>query len=66
MAFAAGGLIPALGADKFGRRKLMMTGCAGMSASMLCIAVLLSFYGGPKGKGTASASIAFFILVRTE
>lgn len=63
LAFALGGVVPSLGADKYGRRRLMMFGCTGMSISMLLISVLLSFEGSPRGHSTASASIAFFLLV---
>lgn len=62
LAFVLGAIVPSLGADKLGRRKLMMFGCSGMSISMLLISVLLSFQSGPKGRVTSSASIAFFLL----
>ena len=63
LAFAAGSLIPAFGADYLGRKKPMMFGAAGMGLSMMCIAILLSFNGTSKETVTANASIAFFVTV---
>jgi len=63
LAFAMGSLIPALGADRLGRRKPMMVGSAGMGLSMMCVAILLSFNGTDKERITANASIAFFVTV---
>ena len=63
LAFAAGSLVPALGADRLGRKKPMMFGAAGMGLSMMCIAILLSFNGTSKERVTANASIAFFVTV---
>ncbi|KAK5942454.1 hypothetical protein PMZ80_005019 [Knufia obscura] len=61
LAFAVGSLVPALGADRLGRRKPMMFGAAGMGLSMMCVAILLSFNGTDKERITANASIAFFV-----
>jgi MFS family permease len=63
LAFAAGSLIPALGADHLGRKKPMMFGAVGMGLSMMCISILLSFNGTDKEQVTANASIAFFVTV---
>ena len=63
LAFAAGSLVPALGADRFGRKKPMLFGAIGMGLSMMCVAILLSFKGKPQERITANASIAFFVTV---
>jgi MFS family permease len=63
LAFAFGSLVPALGADRLGRRKPMMFGAIGMGLSMMVVAILLSYSGTDKGKVTANVSIAFFITV---
>lgn len=63
LAFAFGSLVPALGADRLGRRKPMMVGAMGMGLSMMVVAILLSYSGTDKGKTTANVSIAFFITV---
>ena len=62
-AFAAGSLVPSLGLDRFGRRKLMMLGSVGMAVSMMMISVLLSFQGTEKAMATSQATIAFLITV---
>ncbi|EXJ57721.1 uncharacterized protein A1O5_12511 [Cladophialophora psammophila CBS 110553] len=61
LAFAVGSLVPALGADRFGRKKPLMFGAIGMGLSMMVVAILLSYSGTDKRKATANASIAFFI-----
>ncbi|KAF2096109.1 putative transporter [Rhizodiscina lignyota] len=61
LAFAVGSLVPALGADKLGRRKPMMFGAFGMGVSMMMVAILLSFQGKKVGHATSEASIAFLI-----
>lgn len=63
LAFAVGSLVPALGADRLGRKKPMMFGAIGMGLSMMVVAILLSYNGTDKGKATANVSIAFFITV---
>jgi MFS family permease len=63
LAFVIGSLVPALGSDKWGRKKPMMIGAFGMGVSMLVVAVLLSFNGTAKASSTAKASIAFFLTV---
>ncbi|KZW01150.1 hexose carrier protein [Exidia glandulosa HHB12029] len=60
--FPIGSIIPALGADKFGRRKPMMIGSFGLSMCMMLIAILLSFKGTSVEQSTASASVSFFFL----
>lgn len=62
--FVIGSFVPALGADKFGRRNLMMIGSFGLGVSMMLIAILLSFHDTVHGKATSSAAVAFFFLVR--
>ncbi|KIW19135.1 hypothetical protein PV08_03427 [Exophiala spinifera] len=61
LAFAVGSLVPALGADRLGRKKPMMFGAIGMGLSMMAVAILLSYGGTDKGKATANVSIAFFL-----
>lgn len=61
--FVVGSIVPALGLDKFGRRKLMILGSLGMGISMMMIAILLSFHGTEKQLQTSQASIAFLITV---
>lgn len=63
--FVVGSIVPALGLDKLGRRKLMMLGSFGMGISMMMIAILLSFYGTEKQPQTSQASIAFLITVES-
>ncbi|KAL5333791.1 MFS sugar transporter [Aspergillus crustosus] len=60
-AFVIGSLVPALGLDKFGRRKPMMFGSLGMAISMMMVAILLSFKGTDKEGPTSKAAIAFLI-----
>jgi MFS family permease len=62
-AFVVGSLVPALGSDKWGRKKPMMFGAFGMGLSMMIVAILLSFNGTAKAHITSQASIAFFITV---
>ncbi|KAH8749057.1 general substrate transporter, partial [Hyaloscypha sp. PMI_1271] len=61
LAFVVGSLVPALGSDKWGRKKPMMFGAFGMGLSMMIVAILLSFNGTAKAHITSRASIAFFI-----
>ncbi|KAK6391578.1 hypothetical protein LTR65_004413 [Meristemomyces frigidus] len=62
--FFFGSLIPTFFLDRMGRRNPMMWGSAGLSVSMMLIAVLLSFqrpgYSETLAKATSSASVAFF------
>ncbi|KAF2026542.1 putative Myo-inositol transporter 1 [Setomelanomma holmii] len=60
--FFIGSLLPTFTLDKTGRRKPMMWGSLGCGASMMMIAILLSFTprGGGLAKATASGSVAFF------
>jgi len=62
--FFFGSLIPTFLLDRMGRRRPMMWGSAGLSISMMLIAVLLSFkyrgYSEHVAKATSSASVAFF------
>ena len=62
--FVIGNTLPALALDRMGRRWTMIWGCAALSICMMMIAVLLSFRGSSVEENTASASIAFFFLVR--
>jgi MFS family permease len=62
LAFAVGSLVPALGADKLGRKKPMMFGAAGMGISMMLVAILLSFQGKAQAQPTGEAAIAFLII----
>lgn len=61
LAFVVGSLVPALGSDKWGRKKPMMFGAFGMGLSMMMVAILLSFNGTAKAHTTSQASIAFFL-----
>jgi hypothetical protein len=63
--FFIGSLVPTFTLDKTGRRKPMMWGSLGCGASMMMIAILLSFQpgGGDLAKATASGSVAFFFTV---
>lgn len=63
--FFIGSLLPTFTLDKTGRRKPMMWGSLGCGASMMFIAILLSFQprGGDLAKATASGSVAFFFTV---
>jgi MFS family permease len=63
--FFIGSLVPTFTLDKTGRRKPMMWGSLGCGASMMMIAILLSFQpgGGNLAKATASGSVAFFFTV---
>jgi predicted MFS family arabinose efflux permease len=63
--FFIGSLLPTFTLDKTGRRKPMMWGSFGCGASMMMIAILLSFTprGGDVAKATASGSVAFFFTV---
>lgn len=66
--FFFGSLIPAFFLDRLGRRRPMMWGSAGLSISMMLIAVLLSFtqargYSASITQATSSASVAFFFTV---
>lgn len=63
LAFVVGSLVPALGSDKWGRKKPMMFGAFGMGLSMMMVAILLSFNGTAKAHTTSQASIAFFLTV---
>lgn len=67
MMFFFGSLYPTFTLDRTGRRKPMMWGSFGCGASMLMIAVLLSFQtrgqNDPVAKATSSASVAFFFTV---
>ncbi|OAK96880.1 putative Myo-inositol transporter 1 [Phaeosphaeriaceae sp. SRC1lsM3a] len=60
--FFIGSLFPTFTLDRTGRRKPMMWGSLGCGASMMMIAILLSFQprGGDLAKATASGSVAFF------
>lgn len=60
--FVIGSLLPTFTLDRTGRRKPMMWGSLGCGASMMMIAILLSFKdrGGDLAKATASGSVAFF------
>ncbi|KAJ4377745.1 hypothetical protein N0V83_000575 [Neocucurbitaria cava] len=60
--FFLGSLLPTFTLDRTGRRKPMMWGSFGCGASMMMIAILLSFQpqGGSVAKATASGSVAFF------
>lgn len=60
--FPLGSIIPALGADKLGRRRPMMWGSLGLGICMMMISILLSFKGSSIGEPTASASVAFFFV----
>lgn len=64
--FFLGALLPAFFADRIGRRKPMMWGCAGCGISMMMIAILLSFKGSSVEQQTASAAIAFFFTVSSS
>ncbi|KAB2579457.1 Sugar transporter STL1 [Lasiodiplodia theobromae] len=60
--FPLGSIIPALGADKLGRRRPMMWGSFGLGICMMMISILLSFKNSSIGEPTASASVAFFFV----
>ncbi|KAK0664929.1 putative glucose transporter rco-3 [Lasiodiplodia hormozganensis] len=60
--FPLGSIIPALGADKLGRRRPMMWGSLGLGICMMMISILLSFKNSSIGESTASASVAFFFV----
>lgn len=62
--FIIGSLFPSFFLDRYGRRKPMMWGSAGLGLCMMMISILLSFQdrGGPVAKATSSASVAFFFL----
>ncbi|KAK8237962.1 general substrate transporter [Phyllosticta capitalensis] len=60
--FPLGSIVPALGADKLGRRRPMMIGSFGLGICMMLVAVLLSFRESSIGQPTSSASVAFFFL----
>lgn len=66
--FFLGSLVPTFTLDKTGRRKPMMWGSFGCGASMMLIAILLSFQprGGDLAKATASGSVAFFFTVSAK
>jgi MFS family permease len=63
--FPIGSLFPTFTLDRTGRRKPMMWGSFVCGASMMLIAILLSFQprGGDIAKATASGSVAFFFTV---
>ena len=63
--FFLGSLFPTFTLDRTGRRNPMMWGSFGCGASMMMIAILLSFqsHGGAVAKATASGSVAFFFTV---
>jgi MFS family permease len=63
LTFVVGSLVPALGSDKWGRKKPMMFGAFGMGLSMMMVAILLSFNGTAEAHTTSQASIAFFLTV---
>ncbi|KAF2136166.1 uncharacterized protein K452DRAFT_354056 [Aplosporella prunicola CBS 121167] len=60
--FPLGSIIPALGADKLGRRRPMLWGSLGLGICMMLISILLSFKGSSVETPTASASVAFFFI----
>ncbi|KAJ5959367.1 uncharacterized protein N7479_006517 [Penicillium vulpinum] len=60
--FALGSIIPTLTLDRMGRRRTMIWGCAGLSISMLMVAVLLSRSDAPNGHACAIGAIAFLFI----
>lgn len=60
--FPLGSIVPALGADKLGRRRPMIWGSFGLGICMMMISILLSFKNTSIGATTASASVAFFFI----
>jgi MFS family permease len=66
LAFAVGSLVPALGADRLGRKKPMLFGTLGMALSMMIIAILLSYAGTSMERPLANTSIAFFVTVSSN
>ncbi|KAI0471875.1 general substrate transporter [Xylariaceae sp. FL0804] len=65
MMFMVGSFLPTFYLDRMGRRKTMISGCAGLGFCMLMVSALLSQAdGGATARGTnfASASVAFFFI----
>lgn len=56
--FVIGTILPALRLDQIGRRKTLMTGCAGLSICMMLIAALLS---QKANKSASIGAVAFFL-----
>lgn len=57
--FVIGTILPALRLDQMGRRKTLMTGCAGLGVCMLLIAALLS---QKTNKSASIGAVAFFFI----
>ena len=61
--FAIGSILPTFALDRMGRRKTMLSGCAGLGFCMLMVSALLSqAEKGGSGHRFATASVAFFFL----
>jgi MFS family permease len=60
MMFMLGSILPSFTLDRMGRRKTMITGCAGLSLCMMMVSTLLSRADSPNGTACSSAAVAFF------
>lgn len=60
MMFMLGSILPSFTLDRMGRRKTMISGCAGLSLCMMMVSILLSRADSPNGTACSSAAVAFF------